>query len=37
VRNYPTWVINGQGYAGVVLSLAQLADLSKFRGASGLP
>jgi uncharacterized membrane protein/glutaredoxin len=37
VRNYPTWVINGQGYAGVVFSLAQLADLSKFPGASGLP
>lgn len=34
VRNYPTWVINGRPYPGVVLSLAQLASASNFPGAA---
>ena len=33
VRAYPTWVINGEKYEGV-LSLERLADLSKFRYAT---
>jgi hypothetical protein len=32
VRAYPTWVINGEKYEGV-LSLDRLAELSKFRFA----
>ena len=34
VRSYPTWVINGRAIAGQVLSLAQLADATKFPGAA---
>jgi uncharacterized membrane protein len=34
VRNYPTWVINGQTFAGQVMTLAQLADLTAFPGAA---
>ena len=30
VRAYPTWMINGQKYEGV-LTLERLAELSKFR------
>ena len=30
VHAYPTWIINGQKYEGV-LSLERLAELSKFR------
>ena len=33
MRAYPTWVINGEKYEGV-LSLDRLAELSKFRFAS---
>ena len=33
VRAYPTWVIDGQKYEGV-MSLERLADLSKFRYAT---
>ena len=33
VRAYPTWVINGEKYEGV-MSLERLADLSKFRFAT---
>jgi uncharacterized membrane protein/glutaredoxin len=36
VRNYPTWVINGQAYPGVVMSLAQLAGVSRFPAAAAL-
>jgi uncharacterized membrane protein len=36
VRSYPTWVINGQSYVGVVMSLAQLASASKFPAAAEL-
>jgi hypothetical protein len=32
VRSYPTWVIGGQKYEGV-MSLERLAELSKFRYA----
>jgi uncharacterized membrane protein len=34
VQLYPTWVINGRKYAGEVLSLARLANLSGFPGAA---
>ena len=34
VKSYPTWVINGQTFAGEVLSLAQLANASGFPGAA---
>ena len=34
VQSYPTWIINGRAYAGQVLSLAQLADASRFPGAA---
>ena len=30
VQSYPTWVINGRTFVGEVLSLAQLADVSRF-------
>lgn len=33
MRAYPTWVINGEKYEGV-LSLDRLAELSKFRFAN---
>ena len=33
VRAYPTWVIDGQKYEGV-MSLDRLAELSKFRYAT---
>jgi len=33
VRAYPTWVINGEKYEGV-MSLDRLAELSKFRFAT---
>jgi hypothetical protein len=33
VRAYPTWMIDGQKYEGV-LSLERLAELSKFRYAT---
>ncbi|HTY80280.1 MAG TPA: hypothetical protein VMI34_20805 [Candidatus Bathyarchaeia archaeon] len=33
VRAYPTWVIDGEKYEGV-MSLERLADLSKFRYAT---
>jgi len=36
VRAYPTWVIDGQKYEGV-LSLDRLAELSKFRYATSTP
>ena len=36
VRAYPTWVINGEKYEGV-MSLERLADLSKFRFATTKP
>ena len=36
VRSYPTWVIDGQKYEGV-LSLDKLAELSKFRYATPTP
>jgi hypothetical protein len=32
VQSYPTWVINGRKIVGQVLTLAQLADASGFRG-----
>jgi hypothetical protein len=32
VQSYPTWVINGQAFAGRVMSLAELADVSAFPG-----
>jgi len=32
VQSYPTWVINGRTFVGEVLSLAQLADASRFPG-----
>jgi len=34
VQSYPTWVINGQAFAGQVLSLADLADISRFPGGT---
>ncbi|MBM3809059.1 MAG: vitamin K epoxide reductase family protein [Acidimicrobiia bacterium] len=34
VRSYPTWVIKGQTYVGVVLTLAQLAEATGFPGAA---
>lgn len=36
VGSYPTWVINGRAIVGQVLSLAQLADATKFPGAANL-
>ncbi len=36
MRAYPTWVIDGQKYEGV-LSLDRLAELSKFRYATPTP
>ncbi len=33
MRAYPTWVIDGQKYEGV-MSLDRLAELSKFRNAT---
>jgi hypothetical protein len=36
VRAYPTWVIDGQKYEGV-MSLDRLAELSKFRYATPTP
>jgi hypothetical protein len=33
VRAYPTWVVDGQKYEGV-MSLDKLAELSKFRYAT---
>ena len=33
VRAYPTWVINGEKYEGV-MSLERLAELSRFRFAT---
>jgi hypothetical protein len=36
VRAYPTWVIGGQKYEGV-LSLDRLAELSQFRYATPTP
>jgi hypothetical protein len=32
VQSYPTWVINGRTIVGEVLTLAQLAEASKFTG-----
>ena len=34
VKSYPTWVINGQTYAGEVMSLARLASTTSFPGAA---
>ena len=34
VQSYPTWVINGQAFAGRVLSLAELAEISRFPGGA---
>jgi uncharacterized membrane protein len=34
VRSYPTWIINGRAIVGQVLSLAQLADATKFPGGA---
>jgi uncharacterized membrane protein len=34
VTSYPTWVINGRARVGVVLSLAELANATKFPGAA---
>jgi uncharacterized membrane protein len=34
VQTYPTWVINGRATVGQVLTLAQLAQQSNFRGAA---
>ncbi len=36
MRSYPTWVIGGQKYEGV-MSLDRLAELSKFRSATATP
>jgi uncharacterized membrane protein len=36
VRSYPTWVIDGRSYSGVVLTLAQLATATQFPGAANL-
>ncbi len=36
VKSYPTWVINGRAYAGVVMTLAQLATATEFPGAADL-
>ena len=36
VQRYPTWVINGQAYAGEVLSLAQLASFTAYPDAAKL-
>lgn len=36
VRSYPTWVIDGRSYPGVVLSLKQLATASQFPDAAKL-
>ena len=36
VRSYPTWVINGQTFAGEVMSLARLAAVTAFPGAADL-
>jgi uncharacterized membrane protein len=34
VQSYPTWVIDGRAYAGQVLGLAELAEISRFPGGS---
>jgi hypothetical protein len=34
VMSYPTWIINDRRFVGEVLSLAQLADASRFPGAA---
>src|SRR5262245_1782677 len=34
VQSYPTWVINGQAFAGQVLSLNELAEISRFPGGA---
>jgi uncharacterized membrane protein len=34
VQSYPTWVIDGRAYAGQVLGLAELADISRFPGGT---
>jgi glutaredoxin len=34
VTSYPTWIINGRPIVGQVLTLAQLADATGFRGAA---
>jgi len=34
VQSYPTWVIDGRAYAGQVLSLGELAEISRFPGGS---
>ena len=36
VQRYPTWVINGQAYAGEVLSLVQLASITAYPDAAKL-
>jgi len=36
IQRYPTWVINGQSYAGEVLSLAQLASFTAYPDAARL-
>jgi uncharacterized membrane protein len=36
VRGYPTWVIDGRSYSGVVLTLAQLAAATEFPDAANL-
>jgi uncharacterized membrane protein len=36
IQRYPTWVINGQTYAGEVLSLAQLASMTSYPDAAKL-
>jgi uncharacterized membrane protein/glutaredoxin len=36
VRTYPTWIINGRAIVGQVLSLAELAEATRFPGAAGL-
>ena len=33
IETYPTWVINGRAYVGQVMSLADLASVTKFPGA----
>lgn len=34
IRNYPTWVIDGRAYVGQVMSLAELAEVTRFPGAA---
>jgi hypothetical protein len=36
VRAYPTWIIGGQKYEGV-MSLDRLAELSQFHAAAPIP